>query len=123
MKVATRRIVANTYSSGTVHINRHIYKGRYKMAKQQAPVKKNQTITLQFEDLTHQGSGVGKVDGYPLFVPFALPGEEASVKVVKVNKKFGYGRLLEVHKKSPDRVDPPCHVYEQCGGCQLQHMS
>lgn len=93
------------------------------MAKQKAPVKKNETITLQFEDLTHQGNGVGKVDGYPLFVPFALPGEEASVRVVKVNKNFGYGKLEEIHKRSPHRQEPPCHVYEKCGGCQLQHMS
>ncbi len=93
------------------------------MAKRQTPVRKNETVTLQFEDLTHQGNGVGKVDGYPLFVPFALPGEEGSVKIVKVNKNFGYGKLLDIHKKSPRRVEPPCHVYERCGGCQLQHMS
>ena len=93
------------------------------MAKPKAPVKKNDTITLQFEDLTHQGNGVGKVDGYPLFVPFALPGEEASVRVVKVNKNFGYGKIEKIHKRSPHRQEPPCHVYEKCGGCQLQHMS
>lgn len=93
------------------------------MAKRKAPVQKNETITLQFEDLTHQGNGVGKVNGYPLFVPFALPGEEASVKVVKVNKNFGYGKLVDIHTESPHRVEPPCHVYEKCGGCQLQHMS
>ncbi|WP_068676871.1 23S rRNA (uracil(1939)-C(5))-methyltransferase RlmD [Oceanobacillus sp. Castelsardo] len=93
------------------------------MAKQTAPVKKNETITLTFEDLTHEGNGVGKVDGYPLFVPYGLPGEEATVKVVKVNKNFGYGKLLEVKEKSKDRVEPPCNVFYQCGGCQLQHMS
>lgn len=93
------------------------------MAKQTAPVKKNETITLQFEDLTHEGSGVGKIDGYPLFVPYALPGEKAQVKVVKVNKNFGFGKLIEVDKPSEDRVEPPCNVYYQCGGCQLQHMS
>lgn len=91
------------------------------MAKFQAPVKKNQTITLTFEDLTHEGNGVGKIDGYPLFVPRALPGEEATVKVIKVNKNFGYGKLLELNTTSPERVDPTCHVH--CGGCQLQHMS
>lgn len=96
---------------------------KIKMAKQKAPVQKNETITLQFEDLTHQGNGVGKIEGYPLFVPFALPGEEASVKVVKVNKNFAYGKLVTIHKKSPHREEPPCHVYTQCGGCQLQHMS
>ncbi len=58
------------------------------MAKQSAPVKKNQTVTLTFEDLTHEGSGVGKINGYPLFVPYALPGEEGEVKVVKVKKKL-----------------------------------
>lgn len=93
------------------------------MAKQTAPVKKNETITLQFEDLTHEGNGVGKINGYPLFVPYALPGEEARVKVIKVNKNFGFGKLIEVNKPSDERVEPPCNVYYQCGGCQLQHMS
>ncbi|MCG3419815.1 23S rRNA (uracil(1939)-C(5))-methyltransferase RlmD [Oceanobacillus jordanicus] len=93
------------------------------MGKQAVPVKKNETITLTFEDLTHEGNGVGKVDGYPLFVPYGLPGEEATVKVVKANKNFGFGKLLEVKQSSDQRVEPPCNVYYQCGGCQLQHMS
>lgn len=91
------------------------------MVKQTTPVKKNETITLRFEDLTHEGNGVGKINGYPLFVPNALPGEEAIVKVVKVNKNFGFGKLMELTKSSPKRVEPTCHVH--CGGCQLQHMS
>ena len=93
------------------------------MSKQKAPVKKNETITLTFEDLTHEGSGVGKVEGYPIFVPHGLPGEEAEVKVIKVNKRFGYGKLLDIKKASPERVTPPCNVFYKCGGCQLQHMS
>ncbi|MCA1010384.1 23S rRNA (uracil(1939)-C(5))-methyltransferase RlmD [Halobacillus halophilus] len=93
------------------------------MAKPKPPVQKNQTINLTFEDLTHEGNGVGKVDGYPLFVPYGLPGEEAEVKVVKVKKNFGFGKLLGVKEESEDRVEPPCDVYYQCGGCQLQHMS
>ena len=93
------------------------------MAKKSAPVKKNETITLTFEDLTHEGSGVGKVKGYPIFVPHGLPGEEAEVKVVKVNKRFAYGKLLDIKKASPERVTPPCNVFYKCGGCQLQHMS
>lgn len=91
------------------------------MVKQTTPVKKNETITLRFEDLTHEGNGVGKINGYPLFVPNALPGEEAIVKVVKVNKNFGFGKIIELTKTSPERVEPTCHVH--CGGCQLQHMS
>ena len=93
------------------------------MTKQKLPVKKNDVVTLTFEDLTHEGNGVAKINGYPLFVPFGLPGEEAEVKVVKVNKRFGYGKLLDVKKASPHRVTPPCNVFYKCGGCQLQHMS
>lgn len=93
------------------------------MAKREIPVKKNEMITLTFEDLTHEGNGVGKINGYPLFVQGGLPGEEAEVKVVKANKNFGFGRLMNVKTKSPERVDPPCDVYYKCGGCQLQHMS
>lgn len=91
------------------------------MAKSKAPVKKNEYVTLTFEDLTHEGNGVGKVGGYPLFVPNGLPGEEAVVKVIKVNKNFGFGKLIELKSTSEERVDPTCHVH--CGGCQLQHMS
>lgn len=94
-----------------------------KKTKQKPPVKKNDTLTLTFTDLTHEGNGVGKIGHYPLFVPYALPGEEATVKVVKVNKNFGYGKLLSIKKASPERREPPCNVFYQCGGCQLQHMS
>lgn len=93
------------------------------MKKRKAPVQKNEVLTLSFDDLTREGNGVGKVDGYPLFVPYVLPGEEAVIKVVRVNRNFGYGKLLEVIKASPDRVEPPCDVFYRCGGCQLQHMS
>src|SRR5690625_1043491 len=93
------------------------------MSKQKAPVKKNETLSLTFEDLTHEGSGVGKVEGYPIFVPFGLPGEEAQVKVIKVNKKFAFGKLIKVKNASSERVTPPCNVFYKCGGCQIQHMS
>ena len=93
------------------------------MAKSTAPVKKNEYIDLKFEDLTHEGNGVGKINGYPIFVPYGLPGEDAVVKVIKVNKNFGFGKLIELKKESKERVEPPCNVYYKCGGCQLQHMS
>ncbi|MBM7572810.1 23S rRNA (uracil(1939)-C(5))-methyltransferase RlmD [Aquibacillus albus] len=93
------------------------------MVKQKTPVQKNEMINLTFEDLTHDGDGVGKVNGYPIFVPYALPGEKAKVKVIKVKKKFGFGKLLHIDEVSDERVEPPCDVYIQCGGCQLQHMS
>lgn len=89
----------------------------------QVPVQKNEYIDVKFEDLTHEGNGVAKVDGYPLFVPNCLPGEKAKIKVIKVNKGYGFGRLIELYEKSPDRVEPDCPIYRECGGCQLQHLS
>lgn len=87
------------------------------------PVQKNDYIEVVFEDLTHDGAGVAKVDGYPLFVKNALPGERAKIKVIKVNKGYGFGRLEETLEQSPYRVDAPCPIYKECGGCQLQHLS
>lgn len=87
------------------------------------PVQKNDYIEVVFEDLTHDGAGVAKVDGYPLFVKNALPGEKAKIKVIKVNKGYGFGRLEEIIEPSPYRVDAPCPIYKECGGCQLQHLS
>ena len=87
------------------------------------PVQKNDYIDVVFEDLTHDGAGVAKVDGYPLFVPNGLPGEKAKIKVLKVNKGYGFGRLIEIIEASPYRIDAPCPIYKECGGCQLQHLS
>lgn len=87
------------------------------------PVQKNDYIDVTFEDLTHDGAGVAKVDGYPLFVPYALPGEKGKIKVLKVKKNYGYGRLMELYETSPDRVEPICPIYKKCGACQLQHLS
>ncbi|KXG42646.1 23S rRNA (uracil(1939)-C(5))-methyltransferase RlmD [Tepidibacillus decaturensis] len=93
------------------------------MATMQLPVKINQTIEMEFTGLGHNGEGVGKYQGYTLFVSGALPGEIAKVKITKTNKNYGFARLLQVIKPSPDRVKPTCSIYEQCGGCQLQHLS
>ncbi len=87
------------------------------------PVSKNDVVTVIFEDLTHDGSGVAKVEGYPLFVPYGLPGEKANVRVVKVNKGYGFGRLEEIIESSSDRVDNPCSLHKECGGAQLLHLS
>jgi 23S rRNA (uracil1939-C5)-methyltransferase len=87
------------------------------------PVQKNDYIDVVFEDLTHDGAGVAKVDGYPLFIPNGLPGEKAKVKVIKVNKGYGIGRLVELYEKSPYRVDIPSTDANKYGGCQLEHIS
>ncbi|WP_040205355.1 23S rRNA (uracil(1939)-C(5))-methyltransferase RlmD [Neobacillus jeddahensis] len=87
------------------------------------PVSKNDYIDVVFEDLTHDGAGVAKVDGYPLFVPNGLPGEKAKVKVIKTGKGYGFGRLIELYEKSPNRVDIASSESHKYGGCQLEHIS
>lgn len=89
----------------------------------QPPVQKNEIITAEIVDLTHEGSGVAKVNGYTLFVPDSLPGETAEIQVVHTKKDYGYGRVKKMIETSPERVDPPCEIYGRCGGCQLQHLS
>jgi len=87
------------------------------------PVNKNDRITVHVEDLTHDGAGVAKVEGYPLFVPGALPGEDVVVHVLKTLKSYGFAKLIEIKQSSPFRVTAPCPVFDTCGGCQIQHLS
>ncbi|QSF97586.1 23S rRNA (uracil(1939)-C(5))-methyltransferase RlmD [Bacillus paralicheniformis] len=91
--------------------------------KQKAPVQKNEYYNVVFEDLTHEGAGVAKVDGFPIFVPNALPDEKAQIKVTRVKKGFAFGRLIDLKEESRFRTDAPCPIYKQCGGCQLQHIN
>lgn len=87
------------------------------------PVKKNDYIDVEFVDLTHEGQGVAKLDGFPIFVPGGLPGESAQIKILNVKKNYGYGKLIEIKEKSPYRVEIPKEDMHKYGGCQLHHMS
>ncbi|MCV9949667.1 23S rRNA (uracil(1939)-C(5))-methyltransferase RlmD [Paenibacillus sp. BT-177] len=87
------------------------------------PVHKNDEVVIDIIGMNHDGEGVGRVEGFTLFVPGALPGEKVRVKVLKTKKQYGYAKLLDIAQASPDRIAAPCAIYDQCGGCQLQHMS
>ena len=84
---------------------------------------KNQIVTITIEDIGNDGEGIGKYEGYTLFVKGALPGDVAKVKVLKAKKTYGYAKVEELITPSPDRVSPKCPVAGRCGGCQLQHLS
>ena len=86
-------------------------------------ITKGQEFSLEIDDMGTDGEGIGHKEGYTLFVKDALVGDIVRVKVIKAKKKFGYGRLLEVIKPSPWRVEPACDCARQCGGCQIQHCS
>ena len=88
-----------------------------------APINKNDRTTVYIEDLTHDGNGVAKIDGYPLFIQGALPGETVEVHVLKTLKNYGFAKVVDILTKSSDRVEAPCEYFAQCGGCQLQHLS
>ncbi|QHJ71994.1 23S rRNA (uracil(1939)-C(5))-methyltransferase RlmD [Planococcus halotolerans] len=87
------------------------------------PVNKNDRLLVHVEDLTHDGAGVAKVEGYPLFIHGALPGEDVHIHVLKTLKSYGFAKLLEIENASPFRVEAPCPVFDTCGGCQIQHLS
>ena len=78
---------------------------------------------IKIHGLGSGGEGVGKIDELIVFVEGALPGEEVLVEIESRKKNYAVGRLVEVVKKSSERVEPFCPLYKNCGGCQLQHMS
>lgn len=84
---------------------------------------KNQIVTVTIEDIGTDGEGIGKVEGYTLFVKGAIIGDVAKVKVLKAKKTYGYAKVEELLTPSPDRVLPRCAVAGRCGGCQMQHLS
>ena len=86
-------------------------------------MKKNDIVTLQIEDLTEKGEGIGRVNGYTLFVKDAFPGDTAEAVVTKLKRTYGYARVLDVKDPSPDRVEAPCPNARRCGGCVFQEYA
>jgi len=84
--------------------------------------KKNDIVTIEIEDISSEGEGIGKVDGYPFFVKDAIIGDKAKVRVTKVKKNYSFGRLETIIEPSPFRIEPVCAFHRQCGGCQIQAM-
>ena len=73
--------------------------------------------------LDHQGRGIGYINGKIVFVKNALPGESVNVKIVRENKKFYEGVVIDFYSQSSDRVNVDCPYYNDCGGCDIMHMS
>jgi 23S rRNA (uracil1939-C5)-methyltransferase len=96
---------------------------RVKLMKQEIPVKEKQKYVMTIDDIGVHGEGIGRIDGYTVFVEGALPGEKVRIRVSKAGRNHGYGKLLDIVVPSPDRVLPPCPYTGRCGGCTLQHIS
>lgn len=85
--------------------------------------QKNDVVTVRIDDIGNDGEGIGKIEGYTLFVKDAVIGDIVEAKITKIKKNYGYAKLERVVTPSPFRVTPRCAFHRQCGGCQIQAMS
>ena len=85
--------------------------------------EKNDMVTVTIEDVGMEGEGIGKIDGFPLFIKDAVVGDTVEAKIIKRKKNYAYARVEKVVTPSPFRVEPPCKSHRQCGGCQIQAFS
>ncbi|WP_286946557.1 23S rRNA (uracil(1939)-C(5))-methyltransferase RlmD [Acetobacterium sp. UBA5834] len=87
------------------------------------PLQVGQQYTMELIDITHSGEGVGRLDNMIVFIDGGLPGDVVEVEIKNVKKTYAQGKLLSISQASPVRVTPDCSYFDQCGGCQIRHMS
>lgn len=87
------------------------------------PVIKNKTYEVIITGMGFQGEGVAKLENFAVFIPGAIDGELVEIKILKVEKKFAFAKLMKVINPSSKRVTPKCNIYDRCGGCNIQHLS
>ena len=80
-------------------------------------------VEVKISNLSWGGEGLGRIEGKVVFVPYTLPGELVEIEVVQSKKNYSQGKLIRILEPSPDRVEPACSYYQECGGCQLQHLA
>ena len=85
-------------------------------------LQKNKEYIVEIIDNGFEGEGIAKIDGFTIFVPNAIKGETIKILIVKVNKNFAYGKILEILTPSNSRIIEDCKTYKRCGGCNLRHI-
>src|SRR5215831_9364269 len=88
-----------------------------------AKPRRGDVLDLTIDDLAFGGEGVGRVQGYVLFVRGAVPGDRVRARVVEARSRFGRAVIESLETPSSDRVEAPCAYFGRCGGCRLQHVS
>jgi len=86
-------------------------------------MQKNDIFTITIDGMTDDGSGVGRVDGLAVFVPYTLVGETVSVKILKTQKRYAFGKAMDILEPSAMRIEPECPHFYRCGGCQFFHCT
>ncbi len=80
-------------------------------------------LTVTVTDIAMPGDqGVAKADDFVIFVPGTIPGDRVTIRIVKREKRYGYGEVIAIETPSPHRVDPDCPHFGRCGGCTIQSM-
>jgi 23S rRNA (uracil1939-C5)-methyltransferase len=87
-----------------------------------ARARRGDTLSVTIDDLAYGGEGVGRADGYVVFVPGGVPGDTVQVRLTQARARFGRGTIESIERPSPDRVEAPCPYFGHCGGCRLQHL-
>ena len=90
--------------------------------KKKIPVNINKNYPIKISGLGHSGEGVGKIDGFTVFVERAIPEDYIEAKIIKVKSNYAVGKLNEIITSSSHRINPPCPIADQCGGCQIQQI-
>ena len=98
-------------------------KEQTKRPAEMIPVRRGQVYEIRIERLGTSGEGVGRYENFTVFIPQALPNERVLTVIEEVKKTYARGRIQKILQESPARVTPLCEIYDECGGCQLQHLS
>ena len=98
-------------------------KEKTKRPAEMIPVRRGQGYEIRIERLGTSGEGVGRYENFTVFIPQALPNERVLTVIEEVKKTYARGRIQKILQESPARVTPLCEIYDECGGCQLQHLS
>ena len=86
------------------------------------PVKKNEEYIVDIIDNGYEGEGIAKIDGYTIFIPGTIKEEKVRILILKTTSSHAFGKVLDIIKVSPNRVETDCTTYKRCGGCNLRHI-
>lgn len=95
----------------------------YRITVSRMEIKKNKEYIVDIVDNGYEGEGIARIDNFTIFIQGAIKGEKCKILIVKVNKSYAYGKLLEVISESKDRKQVDCSTYKRCGGCALRHIN
>ena len=87
------------------------------------PLKTGDEIEIEITALSSGGHGIGRYQGFAVFVPFTWMGDHITAQITKVQKNYAEAKLVDILIPSPERVEPPCHAFGSCGACSLMHAS